>query len=492
VSAALEQEFDKKEPAASSMLAVAQAVLDDLGARAFPLGPRSKIPLPGSHGFEDASFDHAQIKRWWDKTPTANVGIACGESNLTVLDFDNEADIPAWVSGFKTYKVKTSRGVHVYFRGSRPTANMFNENGKHIGEIKSIGGYVLAAGSIHDKTGSVYTIIDHSDISKPPVELIDKLVKNNAPTKSPVDASDSGPKIPRGQHDTELHRIAGKLRHIGLEEDAIYTALVEVCEKRCEDYGADYLEMCRKHARNICKHAVSTEIDFTIGGKLPEDTVAAKPNDPQSATNATTAAPQELQPFFTVNGDIFMQEKIPPRQVLVKTISHGEPVFFGPSINQIFAWRGMGKTNLGFGLVAALSRGEKFLNWEAPVPVKVLYVEGELPAAQVQERWKQIIGTTNGQARLITIDKQTNNTMTSLATTQGMERLEKTLATLEADGFKVQVLLLDSISTLFNVGANDEDTWIAIQAQPGHLHIFLPPRREVRVVSQPLQERRHA
>lgn len=69
----------------------------------------------------------------------------------------------------------------------------------------------------------------------------------------------TGDKIPRGQHDKELNRISGRLRHDGLEEEAIYNALVEVVEKRCENYGTDYLEMCRKHAHNICKKPVGKD-----------------------------------------------------------------------------------------------------------------------------------------------------------------------------------------------------------------------------------------
>jgi hypothetical protein len=168
---------------------------------------------------------------------------------------------------------------------------MYNASGKHIGEIKSIGGYILAAGSIHPD-GPTYTVIDDSNVANAPVELVDELVKN-APTKSSVDASVNGPKIPRGQHDTELHRIAGKLRHLELEEEAIYTALVEICQKRCENFGTDYLEMCRKHAHNICKHAVPTELTFTIGGKLPEDTVAAKPSAPSYISSDAKPAEAE-------------------------------------------------------------------------------------------------------------------------------------------------------------------------------------------------------
>jgi len=62
----------------------------------------------------------------------------------------------------------------------------------------------------------------------------------------------TGEIIPYGQHDNELHRIAGRLRHDGLEEEAIYNALIEVVEKRCENPGSDFRDMCRKHAHNIC------------------------------------------------------------------------------------------------------------------------------------------------------------------------------------------------------------------------------------------------
>jgi RecA-family ATPase len=139
------------------------------------------------------------------------------------------------------------------------------------------------------------------------------------------------------------------------------------------------------------------------------------------------------------------------------------PIFTEQSINQIFAWRGLGKTNIGFGLTAAFAKGGDLLNWEAPQRSRVLYIEGELPAAQAQERWKQIIGETNGYARLITIDKQPGNTIPSLATAVGMARIEKTLTQLESDGFKTDVLFLDSISTLFNMNANDEESWLAVQ-----------------------------
>jgi RecA-family ATPase len=182
------------------------------------------------------------------------------------------------------------------------------------------------------------------------------------------------------------------------------------------------------------------------------------PSSPQAS------APLQSQGLVVVDGDAFMGESIKPRKVLLRTMSHAEPVFFEQSINQIFAWRGVGKSCLGFGLTAVFAKGGKFLNWEVPERTRVLYIEGELPESQVQERWKQIIGTTNGYARLVTIDKQPGHMFPSFASATGMDAVEATLARLKAEGFDTKVLFLDSISTLFNVAANDEENWITIQS----------------------------
>lgn len=164
------------------------------------------------------------------------------------------------------------------------------------------------------------------------------------------------------------------------------------------------------------------------------------------------------------NGDGFMTEKITPRRVLLRTITKKEPVFFQQSINQIFAWRGTGKTNLGLGFTRAFATAGSFLNFEVPQRSRVLYIEGEMPESQLQERWKAIVGKTDGWAWLVTIDKQPDHMIPSLASAIGRAKVEATLAELESGGNKVDVLMLDSISTLFNLKANDEEEWIAVQA----------------------------
>lgn len=87
-----------------------------------------------------------------------------------------------------------------------------------------------------------------------------------------------------------------------------------------------------------------------------------------------------------------------------------------------------------------------------------------MPDSQIQERWKSIVGKTDGYAHLATIDKQPGHHYTSLATEAGMQKIEKALADFQAQGIDIRVLMLDNISTLFNVSANEEEVWIGIQA----------------------------
>jgi hypothetical protein len=123
-------------------------------------------------------------------------------------------------------------------------------DGAKVGDIKSMGGYVLAEGSVHPD-GPVYTVIDDSGIL--PLPDISSLVKRD---KERVIASADGDPIPHGSHDTELTRIAGVLRNAGFTPAKIEEHLIEVCEQRCTGYGGDYREMCSKIAHSIGKKPV--------------------------------------------------------------------------------------------------------------------------------------------------------------------------------------------------------------------------------------------
>jgi bifunctional DNA primase/polymerase-like protein/AAA domain-containing protein len=228
----------------------------------FPLGVKSKTPDGNlaPHGFQSASNDPKQIEEWWTASPNANPGIDLGRSNLTVLDFD-KGEPPVGLNLPSTLTVKTARGTHVYFTGTSKQGDM-HMNGVHIGEVKSAGGYTLAPFSVHPD-GPVYTLVANVGVEPLPDGLLEKLT----PARESVDASLNGAMIPRGLHDKTLFRIGCKLRWLGGEEEGIYNFLVEVCEKRCENYGNDYRDMCRRKAQQACKYPVGVDGSIELNQK---------------------------------------------------------------------------------------------------------------------------------------------------------------------------------------------------------------------------------
>lgn len=76
----------------------------------------------------------------------------------------------------------------------------------------------------------------------------------------------------------------------------------------------------------------------------------------------------------------------------------------------IYAPRGVGKTFIALGIANAVVNGTSFLKWQANKPRGVLYLDGEMPAPQMQERLKMMLKTDSEQAsapfKLLTPDMQ--------------------------------------------------------------------------------------
>ncbi len=111
------------------------------------------------HGLSEASKDEDTIRRWWERWPSANVGIATGAlSGIVVLDVDPKnggddglvglreeyGDLPA------TRTVATGGdGSHFYFR--HPGVEVRN-SAQRVGlglDVRGDGGYVVAPPSLH-------------------------------------------------------------------------------------------------------------------------------------------------------------------------------------------------------------------------------------------------------------------------------------------------------------------------------------------------------
>ncbi|PRX61427.1 bifunctional DNA primase/polymerase-like protein [Nonomuraea fuscirosea] len=160
------------------------------GWHVFPLAPHDKRPLPGFTAWEThATTDPALIHDMWTRGPF-NIGIACGPSNLVVLDLDvpkpDEHPPAAWARPgvndgsdvlavlcekagqplpLETFMVRTRRGgIHLYF--TAPTDRDLRNTAGKLGwkiDTRARGGYVVAPGStvtLPDGTGSYDVLHD--------------------------------------------------------------------------------------------------------------------------------------------------------------------------------------------------------------------------------------------------------------------------------------------------------------------------------------------
>ncbi len=244
----------KNESAQESLKASALAAVN-LDLFVFALGEGVKEPdsEESPNGFRSSTNDREKVSGIWTRKPKANIGIDCGSSNLCVFDFDRKESIPAWVDNFKTLKIQTAKGVHVYTRGARPSKRMYDETGKHIGEIKSIGGYVIWDKSVHP-SGAIYQIIDDSPIAPVPDDRLAELTKST-PGESKIDVSPNGAKITYGQHDN------------------------------------DHKDMCRKIAHSVCRYpVVNTDLELT----QQTSTQASNPST-ESEADKYAMTPEEIE-----------------------------------------------------------------------------------------------------------------------------------------------------------------------------------------------------
>jgi hypothetical protein len=149
-----------------------------------------------------------------------------------------------------------------------------------------------------------------------------------------------------------------------------------------------------------------------------------------------------------------LEKKFRPRTPLM--VAAESAIFHLASINQLHAWRGVGKTNFMQGLSKAFATGGDFLLWKAPRPFRVLYIEGELPGEELQQRTRDLIGNCDNFL-VITPEDQPDSVIPSIATAEGRSLIEDAITI-----HGVEVVVLDSVSTLANIATNDEEQWLEI------------------------------
>lgn len=164
---------------------------------------------------------------------------------------------------------------------------------------------------------------------------------------------------------------------------------------------------------------------------------------------------QESIGLIAYNAAEFLALEIPPRDQILA------PILQTQSLSMIFAKRGIGKTHIALNIAYAIASGGKFMQWEAPAPRKVLYLDGEMPARAMQERLATIVKESDKEAapdyfRLITPDMQEMG-MPDISTEEGQVKLAPFID-------EAEFIVIDNISTLARTGKeNEAEGWLPIQ-----------------------------
>ncbi|QJQ95432.1 MULTISPECIES: AAA family ATPase [Halomonadaceae] len=153
----------------------------------------------------------------------------------------------------------------------------------------------------------------------------------------------------------------------------------------------------------------------------------------------------------------FLATDIPPRKMLL------DPWLPKSGLAMVYAPRGIGKTWFAIYTALAAASGREFLGWQAPAPVRVLYLDGEMPAVALQERLAAgvangFVVSAPGSLNIITPDMQPDfRPMPDLSTPEGQLLLEP-----HSDA--ADLIVVDNIATLCRSGRENEgESWLSVQ-----------------------------
>jgi len=353
-----------------------------LGYSVFPLVPNDKKPLT-PNGFKDATDDRVQVAKWWRDNPNANIGIRTG-GGLAVVDVDRlpkdgvKKVLPnPWLEpvterleelGADSVIESPTGGFHLYFKAGNLPAELgeIRNSESKIAEgvdVRAEGGYIVACGSVID--GRPYReierrrLVDPADLPELPAVLIEEFRRMKAAKtrgkvreKSPSKASGKTlGMIAEGKRHAALASEAGRLRGLGLGEDAILAELRRFNDERCSppQDDADLVRLAHDYAEKdaleewslVTKKASDIEvkpIEWLIGHRIPRgmiSTFVGLPGAGKSMLAAFISSKISTGAGMEAEGESWPPR--PPGRVLIFAFEDGGEMVLRPRLEEMGA-----------------------------------------------------------------------------------------------------------------------------------------------------------
>ena len=170
----------------------------------------------------------------------------------------------------------------------------------------------------------------------------------------------------------------------------------------------------------------------------------------------TEFVPAYQKGLVSLTGAELLEREFPPREILLS------PLLPSKGLAMLFAERGVGKTWIALNIGHAIAGGGMFLRWQAPLPRRVCYVDGEMPGSALQERYASIVANSEFDApeanfRLIAADMQDDG-LPDLADPTAQHFFDDAIQDAE-------LIIVDNLSTICrSLRENEADSFGAVQA----------------------------
>ncbi len=353
--------------------------------RGIDCGSPGKHPLV-THGLDDASSDPATIRRWWQRWPRANLGVRTDREPRIDIDLIDVAEQLAQDTALPvtTQVVRTpSGGLHVALAtsGVLPSAALYLQDGRRLGELKAGRAYVVVSPSAIGK--NTYVSLSPDTVGPlavgDPLEWLAQLL--------PAFGFALAFRQPNGQKD--YRALAGTIsegqgRHIaltsyagrvwieGMSSDTFFALLRVMNERQCHPPLPEHeLQQIAKHFLERCEPGKAPAPD-------PEVAVEDKPFTAECLADLLQGEDGPLDAVITDGGD---------GAILT---ADGKGCVAAPT--------GIGKTNVLLRGSRSFCEASPFLGYPVPAPKRVLYLALEGSRRAYTRRLRKIWNGANEAA----------------------------------------------------------------------------------------------
>jgi putative DNA primase/helicase len=151
----------------------------------------------------------------------------------------------------------------------------------------------------------------------------------------------------------------------------------------------------------------------------------------------------------TYNAEELLTADLPERETIL------DPILAREGLAMLYGPRGLGKTFVAMGLAWAAASGGSFLKWQAHRPHRVLYIDSEMPVADLRKRLA-MLGSAPPGLRFMMASLSPSG-LPDLGTEAGRQVLEHCWPE------PPELLVLDNLSGMVGRVSGDPDSWNGLQ-----------------------------